>query len=230
MNGQSDYVKEAFALLNSRDKDDLVRAAFLLLNSRNVAAEWARLHKPYSALRHDCIQLMTDAVFVSELKGYMQKREYIHHSVEMMLTHMSMAENSRWDQTPTWMQPISKRGRYINRWIASFLIIDGPVGRFLRWKDSPIKSRIGEAYPVLSAAQSFLDEKVFKDLRHGFAHWSFDLEVSAGEPYLICYKDGKDVVSARLHFLEAEAFHIITFGLVEILDEVFFKELNRISE
>jgi hypothetical protein len=226
MNDKDDLVKTALSLLNSRDKNDLMRAAFLLLSSRNIAPDWATLQKPYSALYDDCTRLMQDKGFVSELTAYLQQRMYIHRSVEMLLTHMAMAENSHWDQTPTWMQAISKQGRYINRFVPTFLVIDGPIGRFLR-KDSPVKSRLGEEYPILSAAHNFLDDKVFKALRNGFAHWSFDLEVSGGEPYLISYKDGKDVVAAKLHLLEAEAFHIISFGLTEILDKVFFQGVQH---
>jgi hypothetical protein len=223
MNDKDNLVRTALSLLDSRDNDDLMRAAFLLLSSRNIATDWATLQKPYSALYDDCTRLMLDTAFVLELKAYLQKRMYIHRSVEMLLTHMAMAENSRWDQTPDWMQQVSKRGRYINRFVPTFLVINGPIGRFLRWKDSPVKSRLGEEYPILSAAHNFLDDKVFKALRNGFAHWSFDIDVSGGEPYLISYEDGKDVVAAKLHLLEAEAFHIIAFGLTEILDKVFFQ-------
>ncbi|MCA9986253.1 MAG: hypothetical protein KDE59_18220, partial [Anaerolineales bacterium] len=68
-----------------------------------------------------------------------------------------------------------------------------------------------------------LDNRDFKMLRHGLAHWNFDWNVS-NNIHLIAYDKDGDSISTKLLLSEVDAFHIIAFALVEILNEVFFQQ------
>lgn len=201
------------------DKDRLLQTAFSLLQARNISSDWATQPRPYSALRNECLRLMSDSQFVLELRSYLQQKPYVGHSVDMVLNYMSVSEK----QTLDWRRPAIAMGQNIIRWIPTFLVIDGPIGRFLR-QASPANKRLGENYPILTAARDVLENRDFKMLRHGFAHWNFDWEVSANDVYLIAYDKGKNSISTKLLLREVDAFHIVAFSLTEILDEVFFQK------
>lgn len=79
----------------------------------------------------------------------------------------------------------------------------------------------GNNPPILRAAREFLNDRLFRLLRNGFAHWGFDWEVVGRESYVIAYDWERDLPTAKLHEAEADAFHIIAFALVEVLDDVF---------
>ncbi len=102
----------------------------------------------------------------------------------------------------------------------TFLIIDGPIGRFVCHKASPLHPYLDGRYPLLAAARAFIGEKLFLQVRNGFAHWGFDWEVVGGDSYIVIYNWEQDLPIARLHQREADAFHIVAFALIEILDEV----------
>jgi len=105
------------------------------------------------------------------------------------------------------------------RWIPTFLIIDGPIGRFLAGDDSPFKTCYGAQFPILTAAKEFLADRTFKLLRNGFAHWGFDWEVVGNDSFVIAYDWERDLPIAKLHQSEAGAYHIATFALVEVLEK-----------
>ena len=52
------------------------------------------------------------------------------------------------------------------------------------------------------------------------------------ESYVIAYDWERDLPTAKLHQAEADAFHIIAFALVEVLDDVFISQrsASRISD
>ena len=104
-----------------------------------------------------------------------------------------------------------------------FLNIDGPIGRFICKGGSPLfeilKSQY-QTYPLLASARDFLNNSLFMKLRHGFAHWAFDWEVVGSESYVVSYDWETDILTAKVHQEEADAFHIVAFALIEIIDEV----------
>lgn len=204
-------------------KDSMMKDAFLLLQSKDIDSNWIKHERPYTALQEECQGLIEDLQFVSELKTYLNKRDYIRRSAEMMLIYMSMSENSRWQETPEWMHVASAKGWHLIRWIPTFLMINGPIGRFLLRKESPLYSRLGNNIPIITAAHNFLEIKDFKTLRNGFAHWSFDWEVFQDKFSLIVYEEGKDIVITRLLIGEIEGFHAIAFAITEVLNDIFFK-------
>ena len=199
-------------------KDILLRKAFSLLQGRDLPSIWINHPKPYSALQAECLGLMSDSEFIVELENYLNQRNFIARSVDMFLNYMSVSERQKLD----WNKPIVAMGQNLIRWVPTFLVIDGPVGRFLRWEESPIHERLGNNIPLLTDARSILDNKDFKNLRHGFAHWNFDWE-SSNKIHLIAYKTDKDSISTKLLLSEVDAFHIVAFSITEILDEIFFQ-------
>ena len=108
----------------------------------------------------------------------------------------------------------------MGRWLPTFLIIDGPIGRFICHKSSPLYAYIDDRFPLLAAARAFIGEKLFLQVRNGFAHWGFDWEVLNDDSYVVIYNWEHDLPIARLHQREADAFHIAAFALIEIVDEV----------
>jgi len=141
----------------------------------------------------------------------------------MLFTCISMAARARWQDVPDEMKAITARGWFLGRWIPTFLIIDGPIGRFMTGEDSPLKIHFGVETPVLTAAKEFLIERTFKLLRNGFAHWGFDWEVVANESFVVAYDWERDLPIAKLHQSEADAYHIVAFAIVEVLHDSMFR-------
>lgn len=204
------------------DRDALLLKALTLLHARNISNIWSYHLRPYSALREECVELMSDSEFLVDLDAFVKNRGYIGRSVDMFLNYMNVSERQSLD----WNQPVIAMGQNIIRWIPTFLVIDGPIGRFLRWKESPLNSRLGDKYPLLTAARDLLENKDFKSLRHGLAHWNFDWDVSK-DIHVIAYDTGKDSISTKLLLSEVDAFHICSFAVTEIFDEVFFQKMKK---
>lgn len=206
------------------EKDAILRDAFRRLEARGFASVWAKHSTPFTALHAECIALMADPAFAAELQTYLRTHSILSRALEMFYTHISMAARARWHQVPEHVKPVAARGWFLGRWIPTFLIIDGPVGRFVCSDTSPLHLYLGPTRPILSAARDFLNDRLFRLLRNGFAHWGFDWEVVGRESYVIAYDWERDLPTAKLHQAEADAFHIIAFSLVEVLDAVFISQ------
>jgi len=122
------------------------------------------------------------------------------------------------------MRGVVARGWFLGRWLPTFLVIDGPIGRFFLSDTSPLVSRLGPAFPVLSAARDLLGEKSFRSLRNGFAHWGFDWEVVGRDSYIVAYDWDRDLPIAKLHQEEADAFHICAYAFIEVVDDILISE------
>lgn len=163
------------------EKDTILRDAFRRLEARGFASAWAKHPTPFTALHAECLELMTDAAFATELQTYLRTHSIVPRGLTMFYTYISMAARARWDEVPEHIRPVAARGWFLGRWLPTFLIIDGPIGRFVCSDTSPLHSRLGPDYPLLSAAREFLNDRLFKLLRNGFAHWGFDWEVVGRE-------------------------------------------------
>lgn len=117
----------------------------------------------------------------------------------MLFTSIAMAARARWDDAPEVFKPVVARGWFLGRWIPTFLIIDGPFGRFMTADDSPLKAHYDPDYALLTAAKYFLGERTFKLIRNGFAHWSFDWEVVGKDSFVVAYDSERDLPIAKLH-------------------------------
>ena len=100
----------------------------------------------------------------------------------------------------------------------------GQISRLFLHDSSPLARRIGPSYPLLSAARDLIAEKTFRVLRNGFAHWAFDWEVVGKDSYIVAYNWEEDLPTAKLHLEEADAFHILCFALIELVEDVLISE------
>lgn len=202
------------------EKDAILRDAFKKLKARGITSAWASQNQPFSALSDECRRLMTDEAFRQSLQDYVRVHTSLPRAVQMLFTCISMAARARWQEVPDEIKPIVARGWFLGRWLPTFLIIDGPIGRFVSAGDSPFKDRYGSNWVMITAARDFLVEKTFRLVRNGFAHWGFDWEVVGNNSYVVAYDWERDLPIARLHQSEADAYHIVAFAFVEVLNDV----------
>jgi hypothetical protein len=219
-------------LYTTTEKDTILREAFERLANLGISAKWAKSTKPYTELREECGRLMKDADFVKDLEAYLQTHIVLSRASEMFATYIAMAARAKWYEVPGDIRPITARGWFLGRWIPTFLIIDGPIGRFLCKGSSPLYLILKDEYrryPLLASARDFLSNDLFRRLRNGFGHWSFDWEVVGTESYFVTYDWKTGARTAKLHQEEADAFHIITYGLIEILDDMLISQRNSVE-
>jgi len=167
---------------------------------------------------------MEDRAFVNELAAFLRTRTILRRAIQMFFTQISMSARADWRAAPPEIRGVVARGWFLGRWLPTFLIIDGPIGRFVCHKTSPLHAYLDGRYPLFAAARAFVGEKLFLQVRNGFAHWGFDWEVVGADSYIVIYNWEQDLPIARLHQREADAFHIAAFALIEILDEVVISQ------
>ena len=202
---------------SEQDKDKLLLKAFRDLEPRGFKSVWAKSASPFTELRNECESLMHNESFAKSIDEYLRLRSILRRSVEMFFTYIAMSARADWKKVPDAIRPITARGWFLGRWLPTFLVIDGPIGRFLNSPDSPLSHTLPIASPVLDSACVFLRNKDFYTLRNAFAHWGFDWETVGNESYIVAYNWEKDLPIMKLHQKEADAYHIITFAIVEIL-------------
>jgi hypothetical protein len=204
---------------SEQEKDQLLTRAFQDLELRGIKSDWAKSPSPFAQLRNECNGLMGDEVFARTVKEYLRARSILRRSVEMFFTYIAMSARANWENVPESIRPVTARGWFLGRWLPTFLIIDGPIGRFLNGRDSPLCRIPPDTCPTLNAARDFLRYKEFYALRNGFAHWGFDWETVGSESYVVAYNWDNDLPIVKLHQKEADAYHIITFAIIEILND-----------
>jgi hypothetical protein len=215
--------------LSASQKDELLRGLLQLLRNRGIARRWAALQEPASTLMQECRTVASDAASREEFRCYLQANPVIQLTVETLLSHLAMTANVRWQDIRGAAQPLARRGWHIARWLPTFLVIDGPLGRFLRTADSPLNSLLRRdyaKYPVLAQARDAFNHDLFRQVRNGVGHWSFRWEEAADGPWLVMmdWESGQSTVTITL--LEAEALHLVSFSVIEALDVAVFSEVN----
>lgn len=201
------------------EKNTILCKAFTRLRHLNVGGAWAASQAPFTALITDCQAILAASPLAADLRSYLVRHTTVRRAVSMLITYISLAAQPTWQSVAKEMRPLAARGWFLGRWLPTFLLIDGPLNRFLFHSDSPLSGISPAQYPSLCGANEFLNQKTFKSLRNGFAHWSFDWEVIGRESYVIAFDWQNDMPSARLHQEEADAFHIATFSIIEVLDD-----------
>jgi hypothetical protein len=211
----------------SDDQKDLqLHIAFEELRTLGVVSAWTNSPTPYTSLRSECQRLMKDRGFTAEMSGFLESRGMLGRSVQMFFTLIAMTARADWRTGPESIRSVLARGWFLGRWIPTFLIIDGPIGRFF-CRPSPLQQFLDEQHPLLCGASEFLGNRLFREVRHGFAHWAFDWESSSGDSTLVIYDRERDRSIARLHQRQADAFHIAAYALIEVWDEVVLRPLSE---
>lgn len=205
-------------------KNRILREALARLADRFPGSAWAASEVPFEALRAECLVLASEPSFTAELKRYLASRTIVRRAITTFFSQIAMAARARPDDVPEQHRPVAARGWFIGRWLPTFLVIDGPIGRFFLHDSSPLARRLGPDLPVLSAARDLIADKTFRTLRNGFAHWGFDWEVVGGASYVVAYDWERDLPTAKLHQQEADAFHICAFALIEVVEDVLISE------
>jgi hypothetical protein len=204
-------------------KDAQLREVLAKLHARGVRSKWTTSTQPFTGLWNECAMLVQDAEFCKELDDYLRVRTTIPRAVEMLFTTVAMAATADWKSAPEEYRGIGARGWFIGRWLPTFLIIDGPLGRLLDGDDSPLKHRYGQALPLFTGARDLVMDRTFRLIRNSLAHWSFHWKVVGSESYLVAYDWERDLPQAKLHLSEADAYHLAAFAVVEILHDVILK-------
>jgi hypothetical protein len=204
------------------EKDLILCNAFSKLQPVGIKSKWAISLHPFTELRDECNLLMADSAFVGELQNYLQSHAILLNAMKMFFTQIAMSARAQWYNVPDEIRPITARGWFLGRWIPTFLIIDGPIGRFFSIADSPLYMLLRDQpskYPLLTSARDLLKTDLFRKLRNGFGHWAFDWEIIGADSYVIAYDWQTGLPTAKLHQEQADAFHIVAFALIEVLDE-----------
>lgn len=200
---------------------------FPLLAKRGIAKTWADTLDPRSEVLAECQKIAGDPAFMASLNTYLGSNPIIRASCESMLAQLALAAGVKWQETDAAVQPLSRRGWHLGRWLPTFLLINGPLGRLLKDKESPLSQRLRVKYsgfPLLSGAKDAFNSETFRLIRNGFGHWSFEWIDLAGhsEVKIVDHETGKE--TARVSVLECEALHLLTCTVVEaIATEIFAK-------
>ena len=209
-----------------KESDDPGAILYPLLAKRGIAPTWAASLEPAAAVRAECRALADDPTFVAELTKFLDANPIIASSCESMLAQLALAAGVRWQETAPILQPLSRRGWHIGRWLPTFLLISGPLGHLLRGRASPLSKRLrgrNTGLPLLSEARDAFNHDTFRKLRNGFGHWSFEWndDVSPSEIRVVDWETGRE--TATLSLLECEALHFFTVTVVREIDKELIK-------
>lgn len=140
-------------------------------------------------------------------------------AAEMVFTSMAMSARGDWRSAPASLRGVAARGWFLGRWIPTFLVLDGPILRFLT---SQAFRRVEGGADLLRAVRTFFSSRDFILLRHAFAHWSFSWSTDGVDSEIVGIgrSQSEEVRATRS---EIDAFHIVTFALVEAINEVFLE-------
>lgn len=207
------------------DKDALLRELLPVLAARRLVTGWAASATPFSDLERDCRSVCADAEDRQALASYLQRNPVIQESVATLLASFAITANAKWEDVPAIQRPLARAGSRLARWLPTFLIIDGPLGRVLRDADSPLNQilrRRPRTFPVLEQGRDLFNSKFFKDVRNGFGHWSFVWRDAGHGPQIEIVDWNTGAIKTTLTLLEAEALHVTSFSVIEALDRTVF--------
>ena len=156
--------------MNETQKDELLQMLLQTLATRGLAIKWASVKKPYSGLVEESCNLLSVNAHLEEFRIYLQSNPIIQDTVETLLSHLAMSANAKWQDTPAAVRSLAQRGWYLGRWLPTYLIIDGPLGRFLKDSNSPLVSILKKEYskyPLLTQARHIFNNELFRLVRNG---------------------------------------------------------------
>jgi hypothetical protein len=201
------------------NRDAQLRRAFSALSSRISSSPWASSDQPYSALVRAFQDLHSQTDVRADVSTYLARNPSVGSAVEMLFTSVAMSARADWRATPISVRGVAARGWFLGRWIPTFLVLDGPIMRLLT--SEAFRRQTGT--PVMfRAVRAFFSNRDFMLLRHAFAHWSFSWRTDGKDSEILAI-GRKPEEEVRVSRAEADAFHIITFALVEAVHDVFLE-------
>ncbi len=178
----------------------------------------------------ECKELNSEPECNQKTKVYLQENPIIQQSLDSLLAHLAMATAFHWKDAPIDVRALARPGWHIVRWLPTFLIVNGPLGRLLRDDiRSPINIRLRSEpsrFPLLSEARDAFNSDLFRKTRDGFAHWSFqwkDDSTGTFQIIVIDWKTGKPQITLTL--LEVEAMHFMIAQTTEAIDKYIIRPL-----
>jgi hypothetical protein len=198
---------------STHSKDQQLSSAFLRLKSLVSQSEWTKSRTPYEDLDRSFEAVAAEPDGREDLANSLNAIPFLTGAMGTFFSAIAMAANAQWWQLPLPHRGPAARGWFIGRWLPTALVVDGPIIRFLK---SPAFRRAGgQSVAQVRAARRFLQEKTVVNFRHALAHWSFTWQTRADGNYVVCHEpDGK---CFSLHQEEADAIHIVTFAIVDVL-------------
>jgi hypothetical protein len=158
-----------------------------------------------------------------DVAEYLEENPSVANAAEMLFTSIAMSARADWRSVPAEFRGVAARGWFLGRWIPTFLVLDGPILRFL---NSPAFRRQDGSAVFLRAVRSFFHAKDFMALRHAFAHWSFFWATNGGDSEIVAVSRTSSE-EVRVSRKEADAFHILTFAVVEAINDAFLRNWRR---
>jgi len=210
--------------------DDLL---FGLLAKRGIAKVWASTPSPRKALADECRQLMSDATFQNEIAAYLKENPVVAQSIETVLAQLAFSAGVEAAPSNPLLQQLAHRGRNLSRWLPTFLLVDGPLGRLLRQRPSPLAIRLSTTYaatPLLASARDAFNDDLFRKVRNGFAHWSFTWRSMGSSAQIDIFHFESGAKEAEISLLEAEALHYLSASIIQTLDEEMLHKIVHNSD
>jgi hypothetical protein len=201
------------------NRDLHLRRAFTALSSRIASSPWTSSNQPYTDMVGTFDDLYSQNDVRADVSTYIGRNPSVGSAVEMLFTSVAMSARADWQATPVSVRAVAARGWFLGRWVPTFLVLDGPIMRFLT--SEAFRRQTGSP-ALFRAVRAFFSNRDFMLLRHAFAHWSFSWRTDGSDSEIVALgrDPGEDV---RVSRAEADAFHIITFALVEAVHEVFLE-------
>jgi hypothetical protein len=202
---------------------------FPRLQARGVASTWASHKSPRSELALECQRLLADSDFRSRLCEYLEANPVIVQSIETALAHLAFSAGVKWEQAQPILHVLARRGQHLSRWLPTFLLVDGPLGRLLKQSRSPLAEILKSShssYPLLASARDAFNNDLFRKVRNGFAHWSFVWQDSGDSVKIQLFHFETGLMEAQVSLLEAEALHHLSVTVMQSLDQELLRKVR----
>jgi hypothetical protein len=213
---------------HSRAETD--RLLFTRLQARGIASTWASHKSPRSELALECQRLFADSDFRSRLSKYLKANPVIIESIETVLAQLAFSAGIHWEQAQPILHVLARRGQHLSRWLPTFLLVDGPLGRLLKQAPSPLAEILKSShssFPFLASARDAFNNDLFRKVRNGFAHWSFVWQDSGGSDQIQLFHFETGAMEAQVSLLEAEALHYLSATVIQSLDQELLRKVHE---
>jgi hypothetical protein len=179
---------------------------------------WSRSEQPHTYLNAGFQALRNQISVREDVAAHLATNPSVANAAQMLLTSLAMSARADWRAVPGAHRGVAARGWFLGRWVPTFLVLDGPILRFLR--GSAFRRQEGQT-EFLRAVRSFFEARDFMALRHAFAHWSFSWVVNGDDSEIMATTQNSTEV--RVSQKEIDALHILTFAVVEAIDRAFLR-------
>jgi hypothetical protein len=205
---------------------------FGLLKKRGLASLWAERVAPRQDLDSECHVLASDAQFTRMLSSYLADNPVVVQSLDTVVFQLAFSAGVHWQQASEILKSSARRGWHLSRWLPTFLLVDGPLGRLLRERRSPLADALRTRHaelPLLACARDAFNHDLFRRVRNGFAHWSFTWRDDATSAQIDIINNETGKLDASISLLEAEALHYLSASVTQSVGDHLLRRANRLD-